>query len=71
MSDLPVATIVRIAKNNTGVVRVGEGAAKLLVTEATEYIKQIATAAGKVASHAGRATIREDDITFVLENNAW
>ena len=68
MTSLPLATVIRIAKDNTGVSRVGEDSGKLLVNLATDYIKAIATEAGKIAVHAGRSTIREDDIQFVLTN---
>ena len=67
-SELPLATVARIAKEGTGADRIGETAAKLISKEATNYIKSLATEAGKLASHAGRSTIREDDVKFILDS---
>ena len=71
ISTLPLATVARIAKEDTGVSRIGEGATAVLASHATDYIKTLASAAGKVATHAGRSTIREDDISFVIDNGSW
>jgi histone H3/H4 len=68
MADLPIAAVVRIAKKN-GADRVGNDAAELLVIKAEEYIAEIAKEGVKLAQHAGRKTLKAEDITVASENN--
>ena len=67
MADLPIAAVIRIAKAN-GAERVGSDAAELLVKKAEEYIGQLAKDAEKLASHAGRKTLKEEDIEMASKN---
>jgi DNA-binding protein len=67
MADLPIAAVSRIAKSN-GAERVGADAAELLVKKAEAYIGKVAKEANKLASHAGRKTIKAEDIEMALEN---
>jgi histone H3/H4 len=61
MADLPTAAVIRIAKAN-GAERVGSDAAAMLVQMAEEYIGQLAKEAEKLAAHAGRKTIKAEDV---------
>ena len=61
MTELSLAAITRIAKN-AGVDRVGKDAEEMLAKMAEEYIAQIATEAFKYAKHAGRVTIKVEDL---------
>lgn len=61
MADLPIAAVIRIAKEN-GAERVGSDAAALLVQKAEEYIASLTKEANKLALHAGRKTIKEEDV---------
>jgi len=61
MADLPIAAVVRIAKKN-GAERVGSDAAEALVVKAEKYIAQLTKEANKLAEHAGRKTIKKEDV---------
>ena len=61
MADLPVAAIVRIAKKS-GAKRVGRDAAMILSAKAEDYIAQLTKEANKLAIHAGRKTLKEEDV---------
>ena len=61
MADLPIAAITRIAKNN-GAERVGADASEVLVQKTEEYIVTIVKEAVKLAGHAGRKTLKAEDI---------
>jgi histone H3/H4 len=61
MTNLPIAAIIRIAKKS-GVERVGSDAAQALVLASEDYIVKLAQEANKLAIHAGRKTIKEEDI---------
>lgn len=67
MADLPIAAIVRIAKAN-GAERVGSDAAELLVNKAEAYIGIITKEANKLATHAGRKTIKAEDVEMASQN---
>ncbi len=67
MADLPIAAVVRIAKKN-GAERVGSDAAAALVTKAEEYIATLTREANRLAQHAGRKTIKEEDVKMAAEN---
>ena len=68
MADLPIAAVIRIAKAN-GAERVGSDAAEILVKKAEEYIGQLTKDAEKLASHAGRKTLKEEDIEMASKKN--
>jgi histone H3/H4 len=67
MADLPVAAVVRIAKNS-GAERVGSDAAAALVAKAEDYIGNLTREANKLALHAGRKTIKEEDIDLAAKS---
>lgn len=67
MADLPIAAVIRIAKAN-GAERVGSDAAETLVKKAEAYIGKLAKDAEKLASHAGRKTIKAEDIEMAASN---
>ena len=67
MADLPIAAVVRIAKKN-GAERVGSDAAAALVAKAEEYIASLTKEANRLAQHAGRKTIKEEDVKMAAEN---
>ena len=68
MADLPTAAVIRIAKAN-GAERVGSDAAEILVKKAEEYIGQLTREANKLAAHAGRKTLKEEDIEMAAKDN--
>ncbi|MBN1167895.1 MAG: NFYB/HAP3 family transcription factor subunit [Methanospirillaceae archaeon] len=67
MADLPIAAVVRIAKKN-GAERVGSDAASALVVKAEDYIAMLTKEANRLAQHAGRKTIKEEDVKMAAEN---
>jgi DNA-binding protein len=68
MADLPIAAMIRIAKAN-GAERVGSDAAELLVKKAEEYIGNLTKEANRLAAHAGRKTLKEEDIEMASQKN--
>lgn len=66
MADLPTAAVIRIAKAN-GAERVGSDAAEILVKKAEAYIGELATEANRLAVHAGRKTIKAEDVDMAAE----
>ncbi len=66
-TDLPIAAVVRIAKAN-GAERVGSDAAELLVKQAEAYIGKLTKDAEKLASHAGRKTIKAEDVEMASQH---
>lgn len=69
MADLPIAAVARIAKNS-GAERVGNDASTLLVQKTEEYIASLVKEAVKLASHAGRKTLKEEDIEMAASKIA-
>ena len=67
MTDLPIAAVIRIAKNS-GAERVGSDAAEMMVKQAEAYIAKLAKEANRLASHAGRKTIKAEDIKMAAES---
>ncbi|MDD1728450.1 MAG: histone family protein [Methanospirillum sp.] len=67
MADLPIAAVTRIAKQN-GAERVGSDAAEALVKMAEDYIAQLAREANKLAQHAGRKTIKQEDVEMASQS---
>jgi len=62
----PLATTERLAKTNGGVQRISHGANVKLANLSALYTIDLAKKASAIAEHAGRTTIREDDIDLVL-----
>lgn len=69
MADLPIAAVARVAKNN-GAERVGADASQALVELTEEYLGKLVKEAVKLAAHAGRKTIKEEDIEMAAEKFA-
>ena len=67
MADLPIAAVVRIAKKN-GAERVGSDAAEALVVRAEKYIASLTKEANKLAEHAGRKTIKKEDVDLAAKS---
>ena len=67
MAELPIAAVSRIAKKN-GAERVGSDAAAALVVKTEAYIAQLARKANKLAMHAGRKTIKEEDVEIAAKS---
>ena len=67
MADLPIAAVVRIAKKN-GAERVGSDAAEALVVKAEKYIAQLTKESNKLAEHAGRKTIKKEDVDLAARS---
>ena len=67
MADLPIAAVVRIAKKN-GAERVGSDAAEALVLKAEKYIAALTKEANKLAEHAGRKTIKKEDVDLASKS---
>ena len=67
VAELPIAAVVRIAKKN-GAERVGSDAAVALVAQTEDYIAGLVKEANKLAMHAGRKTIKEEDIELAVKS---
>ncbi len=61
MGELPNAAIIRIAKAN-GAERVGKDATEILAQLTEKYIGQLVKEANRLATHAGRKTIKAEDV---------
>ena len=66
MADLPIAAVVRIARKN-GAERVGSDAAAALVVKTEGYIANLVKEANRLAMHAGRKTLKEEDIELAVK----
>lgn len=67
MADLPIAAVIRIAKKS-GAERVGSDAAVALVAMSEDYIAALVKEANKFALHAGRKTIKKEDIELAAKS---
>jgi histone H3/H4 len=67
VAELPTAAVVRIAKKS-GAERVGSEAAAAIVSKAEEYIAKLTKEANKCAMHAGRKTIKEEDVELAAKS---
>ena len=61
MAELPIAPITKIMRS-AGAERVSEGASKALVEVLEEYGRKVSTKAVSLAKHAGRKTVKKDDV---------
>jgi len=66
MVDLPIAAVIRIAKKN-GAERVGSDAAAALLAKTEAYIAKLTKEANRLAQHAGRKTIKEEDVDLAVK----
>jgi histone H3/H4 len=66
MSDLPIAAVTRIARKS-GAERVGVDAAAALLAKTEAYIANLAKEANRLARHAGRKTIKEEDVDLAMK----
>lgn len=67
MSQIPIAPVKRIMKSGNNH-RVSDDAAKYLSAFLEEEGLRIATKAGKLASHAGRKTVKAEDVKLALND---
>ena len=65
MGELPVAAMLRIIRNATGM-RVGRDAGEYLAEYLDEIASEIASEAGKYARHAGRKTVKASDLKLAF-----
>ena len=65
MVDLPIAAVKRIARKH-GAARVGSDAAAALLAKTEMYIADLTKEANRLAQHAGRKTLREEDIDLAV-----
>jgi histone H3/H4 len=66
MVDLPIAAVIRIAKKN-GAERVGSDAAAAILAKTEIYIANLTKEANRLAQHAGRKTIKEEDVDLAVK----
>ena len=67
MVDLPIAAVIRIAKKS-GAERVGSDAAAALLAKTEAYIANLTKEANRLAQHAGRKTIKEEDVDLAAKS---
>jgi len=63
---LPIATVERIVKE-AGIERISSGATKALIDSAENHIKSVATNAYTYTKHAGRNTLKAEDVAAVIQ----
>jgi DNA-binding protein len=63
---LPLAAMERLLRDYTGL-RVSEGAKQALKTGLETYVEAIAQKSARLAQHAGRKTIKGEDIKLALK----
>jgi len=61
MAELPIAPITRLMRN-AGAERVSEDASEALVEVLEEYGETVAKKAVSLAKHAGRKTVKKEDV---------
>ncbi len=66
--NMPLAAMERILKNKrVGAERVSEGAQEALRDELEEYAEELGNRAVELAQHAGRKTVKAEDIELAAK----
>ena len=65
--DYPKSPVVGLARNASGDLNISEEAKEKLVGLATDKLDKVSSMALEFARHAGRKTVRKEDVKLALE----